>query len=102
MNRIVAQPLAQLGRHLALIWQAKRYEKFLSTRSALAKRGVARLHPLEIQSKGRDPLLYMQRYKIENMLARLKYFRCIHTRYDRCTHTYLSAIFIVAAVASRL
>jgi hypothetical protein len=36
------------------------------------------------------------------MLARLKYFRCIHARYDRCTHTYLSAICIVAAVASWL
>jgi hypothetical protein len=32
------------------------------------------------------------------MFGRLKDWR-IHTRYDRCAHTYLSAICIAAAVA---
>ena len=39
-----------------------------------------------------------QRHKIENMFGRLKDWRRIHTRYDRCAHTYFSAICIAAAV----
>ncbi len=42
--------------------------------------------------------LYKQRHKIENMFAKLKYWRRIATRYDRCAHTYLSAICIAASV----
>ena len=57
-------------------------------RAALAKRGVAAC----------IPSLYRQRHKIENMFGRLKDWRRIHTRYDRCAHTYLSAICIAAAV----
>ena len=37
-----------------------------------------------------DALLYKQRHKIENMFGRLKDWRRIHTRYDRCVHTYSS------------
>ena len=36
--------------------------------------------------------------RIENMFGRLKDWRRIHTRYDRCAHTYFSAICIAAAV----
>ncbi len=36
--------------------------------------------------------------KIENMFGRLKDWRRIHTRYDRCAHTFMSAICIAAAV----
>ena len=42
--------------------------------------------------------LYRQRHKIENMFAKLKDWRRIATRYDRCAHTFLSAICIAAAV----
>ncbi|HWV52423.1 MAG TPA: IS5/IS1182 family transposase, partial [Pseudorhodoplanes sp.] len=34
---------------------------------------------------------------IENMFARLKDWRRIHTRYDRCAHTFLSAIAFAAS-----
>ena len=45
-----------------------------------------------------DAVLNKQRHKIENMFGRLKDWRRIHTRYDRCAHTYFSAICIAAAV----
>ena len=45
-----------------------------------------------------DPDLYRQRHRIENMFARIKDWRRIHTRYDRCAHTFMSAICIAAAV----
>ena len=35
-----------------------------------------------------DRTLYHQRHKIENMFGRLKDWRRIHTRYDRCSHTF--------------
>ena len=41
---------------------------------------------------------YRQRHKIENMFARLKDWRRIATRYDRCAHTFFSAICIAATV----
>ncbi len=44
------------------------------------------------------PTLYRQRHKIENMFGRLKDWRRIHTRYDRCAHTFMSAICIAATV----
>jgi transposase len=46
-----------------------------------------------------DKTLYRQRHKIENMFAKLKDWRRIATRYDRCAHTFFSAICIAAAVA---
>lgn len=45
-----------------------------------------------------DKDLYRQRHKIENMFGRLKDWRRIATRYDRCAHTFCSAIAIAAAV----
>jgi transposase len=71
-------------------------------RAALAKRGIAVCIPSKSNRKVAIPyeaLLYKQRHKIENMFGRLKDWRRIHTRYDRCAHTYLSAIGIAAAVA---
>ncbi|WP_425905651.1 transposase [Nitrobacter sp. TKz-YC02] len=41
-----------------------------------------------------DRILYRERHKIENTFGRLKDWRRIHTRYDRCAHTFLSAICI--------
>ncbi|WP_201860069.1 IS5 family transposase [Microvirga soli] len=46
-----------------------------------------------------DKTLYRQRHKIENMFAKLKDWRRVATRYDRCAHTFFSAICIAAAVA---
>ena len=45
-----------------------------------------------------DATLYKKRHKIENMFGKLKDWRRIHTRYDRCAHTFMSAIAIAAIV----
>src|SRR6202021_1798468 len=70
-------------------------------RAALAKRRIAACIPSKANRKiaiPYDVLLYKQRHRIENMFGRLKDRRRIHTRYDRCAHTYFSAICIAAAV----
>ncbi len=41
--------------------------------------------------------LYKQRHKVECMFGKLKDWRRIATRYDRCAHTFFSAICIAAA-----
>ena len=43
-------------------------------------------------------LLYRQRHRIENSFSRLKDWHRFATRYDRCAHTFLSAICIAADV----
>lgn len=43
-------------------------------------------------------ILYRQRHKIEIMFGRLKDWRRVATRYDRCAHTFLSAITLAATV----
>ena len=45
-----------------------------------------------------DTMLYRQRHKVENLFAKLKDWRRVATRYDRCAHTFFSAICIAAAV----
>jgi transposase len=45
-----------------------------------------------------DEDLYKQRNRIERMFGRLKDWRRIATRYDRCAHTFMSAICIAATV----
>ena len=45
-----------------------------------------------------DKGLYKQRHKIENMFGRVKDWRRIAMRYDRCAHTFFSAICIAAVV----
>lgn len=70
-------------------------------RTALAKKGIAACIPSRANRKEpieHDPTLYRQRHKIENMFGRLKDWRRIHTRYDRCAHTFMSAICIAAVV----
>jgi transposase len=42
--------------------------------------------------------LYRKRHKVENMFARLKDWRRIATRYDRCADLFLSACALAAAV----
>jgi transposase len=43
-------------------------------------------------------MFYRQRHRIENMFGRLKDWRRIAMRYDRCAHTFFSAIALVATV----
>jgi transposase len=45
-----------------------------------------------------DKALYRQRPKVENLFAKLKDWRRIATRYDRCAHTFFLAICIAATV----
>ena len=70
-------------------------------REALIEREISPCIPP--RAKRRAPAtyctsLYKQRHKIENMFAKLKDWRRISTRYDRCAHTFFSAICIAATV----
>ena len=71
-------------------------------RAALTQKGIAPCIP---SSKSRkiaiphDKTLYRKRHKIENMFGRLKDWRRIATRYDRCAQAFFAAICIAAAVA---
>jgi transposase len=69
-------------------------------REALAARDIAACIPprrnrnvLHIYDKA----IYKTRYKIENMFGKLKDWRRIATRYDRCAHIFFSAICIAAS-----
>jgi transposase len=70
-------------------------------RQALAARGTEPCIPSKtnrLTPIPHDPVLYRQRHKIEIMFGRLKDWRRIHTRYDRCAHTFMSAITLAAIV----
>ena len=70
-------------------------------RQALAERETSACIPPKSNRKIQipyDAVLYRQRHKIENMFGRLKDWRRVHTRYDRCAHTYFSAICIAATI----
>ncbi len=45
-----------------------------------------------------DKAVSKKRHRIENLFAKIKDWRRIHTRYDRCAHTFMSAIAIAATV----
>jgi transposase len=45
-----------------------------------------------------DEQAYKQRNRIERMFGRLKDWRRIATRYDRCAHAFMSAIALAATV----
>lgn len=61
-------------------------------------------HPVFLLEKTRtiptwyDKELYKQRHKIENMFGKIKDWRRIAMRYDRCAETFFSAICIAAVV----
>jgi transposase len=67
----------------------------IRSRAKLTRRRIAacipstrlRKHPIP-----HDTALCRQRHRIETMFARLKDWRRIATRYDRCAHTLLTAI----------
>lgn len=70
-------------------------------RAALADRGIAACIPSTRSRKVAlpyDRVLYRQRHRIENAFGRLKDWRRIATRYDRCAHTFFSAICIAATL----
>jgi transposase len=70
-------------------------------RTALAVKGITPCIPPKKNRKAPieyDKALYKQRHKIENMFGKLKDWRRIATRYDRCAHTFFSAICIAATV----
>lgn len=70
-------------------------------RQALIGRGITPCIPPKSNRKTQitfDKTLYRSRHKIENMFGKLKDWRRIHTRYDRCAHTFMSAIAIAATV----
>ena len=65
-------------------------------RAALTERGITPCIPPRKNRKVQYPYdkhLYRQRHKIENFFGRIKDWRRVATRYDRCAH---SAISIVA------
>ncbi|WP_408906185.1 IS5 family transposase [Roseomonas marmotae] len=70
-------------------------------RQALAARGIEPCIPSRRGRKQRIPhdrMLYRQRHRIENMSGRLKDWRRIAMRYDRCAHAFMSAICLAATV----
>lgn len=70
-------------------------------RDALIERGIEPCIPPRTNRKVQhayDKQLYKQRHKIENAFGRLKDWRRIATRYDRCAHTFMSAIAIAATI----
>ena len=70
-------------------------------RQALVARGTVACIPSRKNRKvaiPHDATPYRRRHKIENMFGRLKDWRRIHTRYDRCAHAYVSAIALAAVV----
>jgi transposase len=70
-------------------------------RAALLERGVAPWIPSTRSRKTElpyDKSLHRQRHRVENMIGRLKDWRRVATRYDRCAYTFFSAICIAATV----
>ena len=70
-------------------------------RGALAGRGIEPCIPSSRIRKVPIPYdkpLYRQRHRIENMFGRLKDWRRIAMRYDRCAHTFFSAILLASTV----
>ena len=70
-------------------------------RAALAEGGIEPCIPSTKSRRVALPyvkVLYRQRHRIENAFGRLKDWRRVATLYDRCAHTFFSAICIAATV----
>ncbi len=70
-------------------------------REALVERGITPCIPSRKIRKVPIPYdrpLYRQRHRIEDPFGRLKDWRRIAMRYDRCAHTFMSAILLAATV----
>jgi transposase len=69
-------------------------------RLSLAERNITACIPPRKNQKSKPPYnwhLYKKRNLIENMFAKLKDWQRVATRYDRCAHTFMSAIHIAAS-----
>ena len=55
-------------------------------------------HTNRIEPIDYDADVYKRRNLVERMFGRLKDWRRISMRYDRCAHTFMSAICIAAVV----
>ena len=70
-------------------------------RQALTDKGIAPCIPSSRSRKTPFPYdkpIYSQRHRVENLFVKLKDWRRIATRYDRCAHTFFSAICIAATI----
>ena len=70
-------------------------------RAALTARGITPCIPPKSNRKVQhryDKAVYKKRQLVEYLFAKIKDWRRIHTRYDRCAHTFMSAIAIAAIV----
>jgi len=70
-------------------------------RQALKAKGIKPCIPPRKNRKapaGYSKELYKTRHKVENMFGKLKDWRRVAIRYDRCAHTFFSAICIAAIV----
>ena len=70
-------------------------------RQALVDRGITACIPSKVNRKRpipHDAALYRRRYKIEIMFGRLKDWRRVATRYDRCPTVFFSAIALAATI----
>nr|WP_194299739.1 IS5 family transposase [Acetobacter conturbans] len=69
-------------------------------RQSLAERQITTCIPPKKNRKSKLPYewhLYKKHLLVENMFAKLKDWRRVATRYDRCAHTFMSAIQIAAS-----
>ncbi|MCX2560965.1 IS5 family transposase [Acetobacter farinalis] len=69
-------------------------------RLSLAERNITACIPPKKNRKSKPPYnwhLYKKRHLTENMFTKLKDWRRVATRYDRGTHTFMSAIHIAAS-----
>jgi len=70
-------------------------------REALRDKGITPCIPSKKNRKTDipyDKTLYKKRHKIENMFGKIKDWRRIATRYDRCAHAFFSSICIAVIV----
>ena len=67
----------------------------------LGDRGISPCIPPREKRRSPAPhckTLYKQRHKVDNMFAKLKDWRRLALRYDRCAHTFFSALCIALTV----
>ena len=70
-------------------------------RAVLTARGVTPCIPPKAARKVQfrsDKTAYKKRHLVENLFAKIKEWRRVRTRYDRCAHAFMSAICIAATV----
>jgi len=70
-------------------------------RNLLLAQGITPCVPSRRNRNRRLPYskrLYKLRHKVENLFAKLKDWRRIATRYDRCAHIFLSTVLLAATL----